>query len=169
MGYYKLIHETGSGVVKVTGSVSTWFEAADMFLKFLRGSGYELGRQDLSDHYNQESQQPSVPDDIMSYQFAAERETELDNHAARYGMDAEPVPASAPAPTCLYFFTVSDAGKVRTLPEIWNMARAAATEQQALEWNSGGNHWGSYRVVMTGCTVNDSSDGLMYMFEAIPN
>jgi len=171
-------------------STSSWTDVADRLYDFLLGCGFSLGRQDLADHFDQ-SVFSSVVDGVIEEhsdaldklddrpdQFAPERYTELDNHAERYGMqgpgeEASPAPpgtlaATPSSPRLLYEFTASDTyGK--TLPEIWAVARRSVEAQQDYEMQVDGTMWPSYRVVMTGCTVNDSSDGLQYLFEVWSN
>ena len=62
-------------------STVSWSIVADRFFDFLRGCGFELTRQDLSDHFDQ-----SVFDKSAS---STDEDPPVENHAERYGLQPE--------------------------------------------------------------------------------
>lgn len=174
--YYTFRHIRGGDKTLVTTTSVSWDEIADRFYEFLLACGFCLDKQDLADHFDQScfSQDRTEYDRLgPGPQFAPETDTELDNHAARYGMELSPEGVSygqpdkfANPPRPIYEFSVSDSGQSRlTLPSIWTLAQSSASERQDFEQNMDSPAWPPHRLVLTGCTVNDSSDGLRYLFE----
>lgn len=51
---FKMTAEDACNVTTVTVETMTWTEVADRFYHFLRGAGFELERQQLSDYFNEE-------------------------------------------------------------------------------------------------------------------
>lgn len=157
------LSESGGNIQRVSAHC-TWPDLADAFYDFLLGCGFSLDKQDLSDHFDQSvfSKSASSEDEDLSDQFAPLEE----NHAERYGQQpVGPQRQFANPPRLVYQFSVSDSGTQLSMPSVWTLAQRSSIEQQEFELNSGGSRWPEHKLVLTGCTVNDSSDGLRYLFE----
>lgn len=57
-----------------------WDVIANQLRQFLQGSGYSITEEQLAQHFATRS--------TPTFQFGPDSDTELDNHAARFGVDS---------------------------------------------------------------------------------
>ena len=82
---FKSINATDTTVVSYTGDA--WPDIAERFFQFLRGCGFELERQDISDYFDQSAFTDAADSVIEEH---GETLTRLDdpvsNHAEAFGL-----------------------------------------------------------------------------------